>query len=90
MTRPDPLAAYTRNAVERARLQARLQPRLSQHQGYDGWRRRHWWRIDLDGRPVASGRAFTGRAATRRKVRAYNAALKHRAFEAALKRRSAS
>lgn len=47
-------------------------PRPSQHERYEGWLRRYrWWVEDETGTAIASGRALTQKAATRRKHRAY-------------------
>jgi hypothetical protein len=84
MTRPDrsdetAFAAAIRTAHDRAQTEARRQSSLSQHEGYDrdAWLRHYRWWIDEDGVTIRSGRAFTRRAATRRKHRAYLRELNH-------------
>jgi hypothetical protein len=70
VTRPAPQLVFGANAVDRDQLLAKLH--LVQRQGCTGWLR-HWWRIEDEttGISVASGRALTAWAATRRKHRAY-------------------
>lgn len=80
MTRSSHHAEQWHRAIEQARIEARRQSSLSQHQGYERDKplrlRCHKWWIDEGGETIRIGRTLTEWGATRRKHRAYLTALR--------------